>query len=111
MASECLYKEVALKLVDQITFIVLVSSKNYYRRLRLIIVIVMMGNGRAGVWGEGLEGDFREEGLAPFIQSQLDVSTDKASTISSGNLFQYEATQTLNACWRRRVCTCRIDYR
>ncbi len=33
----------------------------------------------------------------------LNVSTDEAFIISSGNLFQYGTTPTLNACWRRRV--------
>ncbi len=33
----------------------------------------------------------------------FNASTDVAVTISSGSLFQYGTTRTLNACWRRRV--------
>ncbi len=35
----------------------------------------------------------------------LNVSTDEGFTTSTGNLFQYGATQTLNGCLRRRVFT------
>ncbi len=58
---------------NQITFICLLSGKNYYRRPGLITVIAQgwdrVEKVREGVSGDGSEGDFKEEGLPPCIQT------------------------------------------
>ncbi len=94
-------------------FIGLVSSENYYRRPRLILHNnytngIRVGYDRVeqireGVLGDGLEGNFWEEDCQRVSSRNVNVSTDVAVTISSGSLFQYGTTRTLNACWQQRV--------
>ncbi len=47
---------------------------------------------REGVSGDGLEGNFWEEGLPTCIQAKLEVSTGEAFATSSGSWFQYGTT-------------------
>ncbi len=58
---------------------------------------------REGISRDGLEGNFMEQGLNRASRRDLNISTDEAFKISSGNLFQYGTTQPLNAWWRWRV--------
>ncbi len=90
---------------NQITFIGLVNGKHYYRQPRIITVITK-GWDTTGwnKFGREYWGTYGRKDCHRASIRILNVSTDEAFTITSGSLFQYGTnTQTLNACWWRRV--------